>query len=289
VTWPRGAAQPGRLSGCQAGVSRHNWMAGPGGTRLLVSCGMAGPVLFTAAWVASLLLQSGYSATRLQLSGLAAMDARDPQIMIAGFIVLGACSIAFGAALGRVAAAGSAGPWLVKSAGAATVAAGLFRRDHMLLTGPGFAGESWHNQVHDLVSGVAYAAMIAAPLMLARRFRGDPDWAGLRRPLQGLALTSAAALALFASRAAEPWNGVVQRAAVTLALAAVVLIATRMLSLHPGSGAEPERPERAGDLGCCRAAGVACWPGGHNRPGGTCREPVAPAVPARRACRLRAG
>ena len=197
--------------------------------RLLASCGIAGPVLFTAAWVASSLLQTGHSAGAIQLSGLAAMDARDPQIMMAGFIGLGACSVAFGTALGRLPAAGSAGPWLVKAAGVATVAAGLFRRDHLLLTGPGFAGESWHNQVHDLVSAAAYAAMIAAPLVLARSFRGDPDWAGLSRPLQVLALVSAAALALFASGAVQPWNGTVQRVAVTLPLAAEVLIAARML------------------------------------------------------------
>jgi Protein of unknown function (DUF998) len=213
--------------------------ARPAGTRLLASCGIAGPAAFTAAWVASSLRQTGYSASRVQLSGLAAMDARDPQIMIAGFIALGACSIAFGAGLGQVAASGSAGPWLVKSAGAATVAAGLFRRDHMLLAGPGFAGESWHNEVHDLVSGVAYAAMIAAPLVLARRFRGEHDWTRLSRPLQVLALSSAAALALFASRAVEPWNGLVQRVAVTLALTAVLLIAARMLTLHPDSGTGP--------------------------------------------------
>jgi len=201
--------------------------AGP--DRLLASCGIAGPVLFTAAWVASSLLQTGHSAGAVQLSGLAAMDARDPQIMMAGFIGLGACSVAFGTALGRLPAAGSAGPWLVRAAGVATVAAGLFRRDHLLLTGPGFAGESWHNQVHDLVSAAAYAAMIAAPLVLARSFRGDPDWAGLSRPLQVLALVSAAALALFASGAVQPWNGTVQRVAVTLPLAAEVLIAARML------------------------------------------------------------
>lgn len=145
--------------------------------RLLASCGIAGPVAFTAAWLASSLLQTGHSAGEVQLSGLAAMDARDPQIMIAGFAALGACSVAFGAALRRVTAAGTAGPWLVTAAGAATFAAGLFRRDHLLLTGPGFTGESWHNQVHDVVSGVAYAAMIAAPLVLAHGFRRDPDWA----------------------------------------------------------------------------------------------------------------
>lgn len=34
---------------------------------------------------------------------------------------------------------------------------------------------------------------------------------------------------VFASRAVEPWNGIVQRVAVTLALGAEVLIAARML------------------------------------------------------------
>ena len=98
-----------------------------------------------------------------------------------------------------MAAAKSAGPWLVMAAGAATAAAGVFRRDHMLLTGPGWAGESWHNQVHDVFSGVAYGAMLAAPLVLGRRFRADPDWAGLARPVQVFALASAVAMAVFAS------------------------------------------------------------------------------------------
>ncbi len=205
----------------------------------LAACGgVAGPVLFTAAWVASSLRQTGHPAAGIQLSGLAAEDARDPQIMIAAFVVLGACSIAFGAALRRVAGHRAAGPWLVMVAGAAAVAAGVFRRDHMLLTGPGFTGESWHNQVHDVVSGIAYVAMIAAPLALARQFRTDPQWAMIARPLQVLALASAVAVAVFASRAAEPWNGTVQRTAVTLALAAEALAAARMLTL-------PEAGDRA--------------------------------------------
>ena len=199
--------------------------------RLAAYGGVAGPVLFTAAWVVSSLCQTGHPATGVQLSGLAATDARDPQLMMAAFVVLGSCSIGLGAALNRVAVAKSAGPWLVMAAGAATAAAGVFRRDHMLLTGPGFAGESWHNQVHDVVSGVAYGAMLAAPLVLGRRFRADPDWAVLARPVQVLALASAVAMAIFASRAVQPWNGVVQRAAVTLAVSAEILVAARLLTL----------------------------------------------------------
>jgi hypothetical protein len=209
-------------------------------SRLAAAGGVAGPVLFTVAWVAGSLRQAGHSAAGVQLSGLAAEDARDPQIMMAGFVVLGAGTVMFGAGLARVTAPRSAGPWLVLAAGAASVAAGLFRRDQMLLAGPGFAGESWHNQVHDVVSGVAYGAMLAAPLVLARCWRDDPGWAPVSRPVQVLALVSAAALAVFASRIAGPYDGVVQRIAVTLALTAETLIAGRMFTL-PAAGS-PARP-----------------------------------------------
>jgi len=191
-----------------------------------------GPVLFTAAWVVGSLRQTGHSATEVQLSGLAADDARDPQIMVAGFVLLGVCSIGFGIALRRALAPRAAGAWLVVVAGAAAVTAGVFRRDHLLLVGPGFTGDSWHNQVHYPLSGVAYGAMLASPLVLARRFRGDPDWAVVSRPVQVLALGSAVALVVFASRVVEPWNGVVQRVAVTLALGTEVLTAAQMLT-HP--------------------------------------------------------
>jgi hypothetical protein len=206
--------------------------------------GVVGPALFTVAWLVGSLRQAGHPAAEIQLSGLAADDARDPQIMIAGFVVLGVCSIGFGAALDRVISPRSAGPWLVVTAGVATVAAGLFRRDHLLLTGPGFTGESWHNQVHDVASGVAYTAMLAAPLVLGLRFRKDPGWAPVSRPVLGLALASATALAVFASRVVEPWNGIVQRAAVTLALAAEVLIAARMLTWQRRARGLDPRPGR---------------------------------------------
>jgi uncharacterized membrane protein HdeD (DUF308 family) len=209
-------------------------------SKLAAAGGVAGPVLFTVAWVVGSLRQAGHSAAEVQLSGLAAEDARDPQIMMAGFVVLGAGAVVFGAGLGRVTAPRSAGPWLVLLAGAASVAAGVFRRDHPLLAGPGFAGESWHNQVHDVVSGVAYGAMLAAPLVLARRWRGDPEWAPLSRRVQVLTLASAVALAVFASGIAGPYNGVVQRIAVTFALTAEILIAGRMLTL-PVTGS-PARP-----------------------------------------------
>ena len=126
---------------------------GDAGRRLRVLgglAGVAGPVAFTAAWAVSSLLQAGHAATQVQISGLAAPDARDPWIMITGFLVLGGCSVVFGTALhrelggsgqegertGRRGQGGPGGPRLIQAAGLLTVAAGLLRRDQMLLTAP---------------------------------------------------------------------------------------------------------------------------------------------------------
>jgi Protein of unknown function (DUF998) len=216
--------------------------------RLATWGGVAGPLVFTAAWVVSSLRQAGLPAGGIQLSGFAADDAKDAQVMIAGFVVLGACSMGFGAALRR-AGHGAVGPWLVMAGGAAAIAAGVFRRDRMLLAGPGFAGESWHNQAHDVASFVAYTAMLGAPLVLALRFRADRQWAVIARPVQVLGLASAASMVLFASQAAGSWNGTAQRAAVTLALAAEALIAARMLTLE---GDDLRSNIRSGSLGDIR-------------------------------------
>jgi len=92
--------------------------------------GIAGPVLFTAGWLASSLRQAAPLA-EVQLSGLAAEDARDPQLMMAAFIVLGGCSLGLGAGLRRVCPR-SASSWLVMLAGGYTVSR----------AGPGPAGRS---------------------------------------------------------------------------------------------------------------------------------------------------
>jgi hypothetical membrane protein len=199
--------------------------------------GLAGPAVFTAAWAIESLLQTGHGATEVQISGLAAPDARDPWIMITGFVVLGGCSAVFGTALHReLGGSGRAGggPRLIQAAGLLTVAAGLLRRDRMLLTAP--AHESWHNHAHDVVSAVIYVALVAAPLLLARRFRGDPRWSSLRWPLVAASLATAAVLVVFFTGAFPSSAGLLQRIGVTVPLAAVCAVAVRLLA-----GARPFR------------------------------------------------
>jgi hypothetical protein len=151
--------------------------------------------------------------------------------MIVGFAALGGCSVAFGTALRQaLGGPGRAGPAprLIQAAGVLTVAAGLLRRDRMLLASP--AGESWHNHAHDVVSILIYIALVAVPLLLARRFGGDPRWGAMRLPLAAASLATTAAVALFLSRSFEAWDGVLQRAAVTVPLAAMCAVATRLLA-----------------------------------------------------------
>lgn len=207
---------------------------------LRILAGVAGPAAFTAAWLISSLLQAGYPATEVQISGLAAPDARYPWIMVGGFVVLGGCSAGFGSALrealGGREQAGPA-PALIQAAGVLTVAAGLLRRDQMLLTGS--AGESWHNRAHDVASILIYTALIVAPLLLARRLGDEPGLRSLRVPVAASALASAAVLAVFAAPVLRPWDGLLQRVAVSLPLAAMAAVALRLWWRHGGSQAGP--------------------------------------------------
>lgn len=205
-----------------------------GWRRLGAVAGIAGPVAFTAGWVAASLRQTGHSATQVQISGLAAPDARDPQIMIAAFVILGGCSVVFGASLHRALPEGARGPGLgprlIQGAGVLAVAAGLLRRDHMLLGRPG-VGESWHNHAHDVVSAVIYVILVAAPLLLAARFRGDPRWRALARPLAAGALVTAGFLGVFVAGTSAPAAGLLQRIAVTIPLGLLAAVAVRLLWL----------------------------------------------------------
>jgi len=207
--------------------------------RLEAAAGIAGPAAFTGAWIASSLRQTRHGPGGLQLSGLAAPDARDPAIMLAGFLVAGGCTIAFGAALrraprGRATGGAGPGPALIQGAGLLTVAAGLLRRDHLLLDAPGAPGASWHSHAHDAISGLLYITLVAAQLALARRFGRDPAWAHWRPPLLASAAVTGVLLLAYATDVTGPEAAIFQRAAVTVPQAVVAAIAARLLWRGPG-------------------------------------------------------
>jgi hypothetical membrane protein len=206
--------------------------AASGWTKAGAVAGVAGPVAFTLAWVAASLRPPTESFTAVQISGLAAENARDPWIMITGFVILGCCAIGFGAALRRALGGrrqAGLGPAAIQAAGVLTIAVGLLRRDHVLLTaGP----ESWHNHAHDVVSAVAYVLLIAAPLLLSHRLRADRDWHSLAAPLAGAAVASAGLLAAFYLAPHAGVDGLLQRIAVSLPLAAIAAVGVRLTVLR---------------------------------------------------------
>jgi Protein of unknown function (DUF998) len=194
--------------------------------------GIAGPAAFTGAWIASSLRQTGHAAAEIQISGLAAPDARDPWIMVAGFVVLGGCTVAFGAAV-REALRGGPAPWLIQGAGLLTIAAGLLRRDRMLL-GPGSV--SWHHPAHDVISAVIYVDLVVVQVLLAARTGRDPRWRRWRPWLLASGAATGALLAAFAADTSAPDAGVLQRVAVTIPLAVIAAIAIRLLRVPERSG-----------------------------------------------------
>lgn len=183
------------------------------GRRLTVAsaraaAGVVGPAAFTVAWIIASLRQTGYGWASIQISGLAAPDARDPWIMITGFLVLGGCLLILGPELGGVTS------WLIQGAGVLAIAAALLRRDHMELTaGP----VSWHNDAHNVVSLILYADMVLSQFLLAGRLRS--------RSLMVSAVATVAVLAVFLPNTTSPGAGLLQRIAVTIPLLAVSAVA----------------------------------------------------------------
>ena len=103
----------------------------------------------------------------------------------------------------------------------------------MLLT-PGSV--SWHNHAHDVISAVIYADLVVAQLLLARRFGRDAadreqarmGWRRWRPWLLVSAGVTAGLLTAFAAGTSAADTGILQRAAVTVPLAAITAIAIRL-------------------------------------------------------------
>ena len=202
--------------------------------RASAAAGILGPAVFTAAWIVNGERQSSYPIADEHISGLAALDADHPNTMITGFVVLGIGTVVFAAELRRALGGrrhAGWGPVLLGLGGAAAVAAGFLRRDAFLLNPParpsGYV-QSWHNDGHDIAAGVIYVSTVAAPLLLARRFRRDPQWASLVPVAIASSAASVVLMAAFATDVDRHGNGIVQRVMVTLPQALMAVLAVRL-------------------------------------------------------------
>ena len=220
----------------------------PGSSLWLGRLAVAGPIAFTVAWLIGGFAQDEYSVRREDISALAALDAQSAWIMITGFLLLAAGTVALAAGLAstlnsRPAVVGSI---LVLIAGVGIAVAGLARNDcSSELTACADrvdAGDvSWHHAVHDTVSLVIFLALVAAPLVLASAFRRDERWQNLRGYSIITGLVGFVLLVLFVTEAAGSWNGLLQRVFVSVPFLWIALLGLRLTRVSAGQrgGADP--------------------------------------------------
>jgi Protein of unknown function (DUF998) len=201
--------------------------------------GIVGPAVFTTAWILSGRRQDDYLLAHEHISGLAAPDAQDPELMTAGFLVLGASSVIFATELERrLSLDGRSvgwGPAIMGAGGLAMIAVGVFRRDrrsNFAPPGEPDTQQSWVNDVHDVSAILSSGAAVASMLALAARFRTDPTWKRLAAPTFTAAVSSGVLDVVFATDVTRRGNGLVQRISVSLPLAGMMRVAIQMLR-HP--------------------------------------------------------
>lgn len=202
--------------------------------RLGALCVVVGPVAFTGAWLVAARRQDEYQVRHEHISGLAAKDAVDPHVMTGGFLTLGACTVAFAAALDdRLGSRAGWAPAMIGAAGLATFVAGVFRRDrrsNIPFPGEEHLSQSFENDVHDAAAVAVSVMGTGGVFALAPRLAEDPGLERFAPNAVSAAFTSLGLSAWFLRDVVRPWNGIVQRVSVTVPLVFMGRLGLRLLT-----------------------------------------------------------
>jgi hypothetical membrane protein len=213
--------------------------------RLLLAAAVAGP-LYVLVALGQALVRDGFDLRHHAVSLLATGDWG--WVQSANFLVTGGLTIAGAAGIRRALRSGPGhrwGPRLLGLYGASLLAAGVFPADPAAgfpagtPTGPP-AVISWHGTLHLVAGGIGFLALVAACLVLARRFatRARPGWAAASSATGMLVLVAFAVIASGQHSVAVTLGF---GAAVVLAWAWVTALAVCLAgALEPTSG-EPRR------------------------------------------------
>ena len=143
---------------------------------LLLACGAVGPLLFIVVFLILGATRPHYSAWQIPVSSLSIGEAGWTQM--ANFIVFGALVFGFAIGLRRVLRTGRGsiwGPILLGIFGLCAIGAGIFVTDPGLGYPPGASTTlTVQGTLHNLLSLFAFASLIAACFVLARRDAADP-------------------------------------------------------------------------------------------------------------------
>lgn len=215
-------------------VSEKKLRSQPQALNILLSGGVAGPLLFILVFLIEGVLRPGYNPWRHFVSSLSQGEAG--WVQIANFIVCGALVLGFAIGLRRVLYPGKSATWgpiLLGIFGISLIGAGVFVTDPMLGYPVG-APETVTKQgtMHMLLSLFAFAALIAACFVLARRFAADRAWRGwsVYSILTGIAVAILFILTdVIASTVPNGPAGLVQRLTIITGWGWVALLALRLM------------------------------------------------------------
>jgi hypothetical membrane protein len=205
--------------------------------------GISGFLGFTAASLLAGAVTPGYSMVSQDISGLAALDAPHPRIMMTGFVLLATGTVVTAIALRRqlTSRAATAVAVLVGLAGACLYGSAFARLDCSTERAACQALEqagavSGHHVVHDLVSLLSFLLAIAALLILPRAIRANGGGQQLARTSRIIGIAGVALLVSMLTGVTGAVEGLAQRLFIVLVYGWPVLItATRPPRINSSS------------------------------------------------------
>jgi hypothetical protein len=145
-----------------------------------LACGVIGPLLFIGATLVEGATRPGYDAWRHLVSSLALGPQGWEQT--ANMLLFGTLVLAFAVGLRRVLLPGVGSTWapiLVGIVGLSIIGIALFPIDPAFGYPPGAPSVSTlHGTLHEVFDTLSVVALLAACIILARRFWRDPVWRG---------------------------------------------------------------------------------------------------------------
>jgi hypothetical membrane protein len=199
-------------------------------SRALASIGVIGPIGYVALVTALGILWEGYDPIRDTQSELGASDSPyGPVMNVAGFVGLGVSILAFAAAYWSVIHRSTWKALAVAAsivAGVGMIAVGFFPCD------PGCVDVTATGRLHSTFSMPVAIAVPVAAMLSAGAFRIDGRFGiGWQVSSFWLGLLSLASGPIIAAAAVEDVNGLLQRAAMWIALGWVVAVSSKLRSL----------------------------------------------------------
>lgn len=212
-------------------------------SRLLITGGVVGPLLFVVVFLLEGATRPGYNAFHQQVSYLSL--GAEGWVQVVNFLLYGLLISGFACGVWRLLRPGCSALWgaiLLGVYGLALILAGLFVTDPGLGYPPGASRspQTLHGTIHGVAGLLVFVSISAATMVLARRFAGDPLWRGwaLSSLLTGLLTLVLFVITTILSALDQQGvlpnspTGLFQRVDILLAWGWIALLALRLLRLQ---------------------------------------------------------